>query len=232
MTPDTPTDHPAPTVQWVDALRFAVGAPEGRRSSTWRFWGNKKGDFYFSTRSLGGVLKTSLHRDGRCHTGFTSEYAARSDSVAPQGRSRHQDRWLLPNAPFCVAARILIPESELREYPTRSSRKKMKWLDPPRPGGMFVVSIYVATPEARGTRWPGSDRGSIPVGVMGAAQRTCWVVGIYQRVDVSTLAMIEGERIRLSVYSRAEKAVGRRAILGGAGPENGPRWALELAWQD
>ena len=39
----------------VDAIRFALGSVGGARSSTWRVWGNKKGDFYLATRTLGGI---------------------------------------------------------------------------------------------------------------------------------------------------------------------------------
>lgn len=52
-------------------LRWAVGSPNGLSGTAWRFWGNKKGDFYLSGRSLGHIMKTSFHRDGRCQTGLT-----------------------------------------------------------------------------------------------------------------------------------------------------------------
>lgn len=68
------------------------GSPTGPRSSTWRFWGNKKGDFYVSVRPLGGIVKTSFHRDGRCHTGLTGTYA---ESIG-RAAERHWDRWDLP----------------------------------------------------------------------------------------------------------------------------------------
>ena len=41
-----------------DGVRWAVGEQNGRRSSTYRFWGNKKGDFYLAARSIGGSLKS------------------------------------------------------------------------------------------------------------------------------------------------------------------------------
>ena len=56
-------------------IRWAIGAPDGPRSSAWRLWGNKKGDIYVAVRSLGGIIKASFHRDGRCQVGFTDSYA-------------------------------------------------------------------------------------------------------------------------------------------------------------
>ena len=105
----------------VNSIRFAVGSADARRSSTWSVGGNKKGDFYFSTRTLGGILKTSLHLDGRCHYAFTAEDLGKPQSLASKNRSRLLDRWNLPEAPFCCASRILMPETELRAFPTKDS---------------------------------------------------------------------------------------------------------------
>jgi hypothetical protein len=76
-------------------IRWAVGSPDGRRSSTWRLWGDKKGDVYLSMRSQGGRLKASFHRDRHCSVGFTKEY----ESIAKErfgADSRHWERWRLP----------------------------------------------------------------------------------------------------------------------------------------
>jgi hypothetical protein len=90
----------------VDAVRIAVGTIEGKKSSQWRFWGNKKGDIYASARSIGNIFKISLHRDGKCFAGFTSEFKEKRTGVL-QNRSRHFDKWQLNlNSPV-VAVQIL-----------------------------------------------------------------------------------------------------------------------------
>ena len=214
----------------ASSIRFAVGAANGRRSSTWRVWGNKKGDFYFSTRTLGGIVKTSLHRDGTCHYGFTSDYVAKPKSLAPKNRSRLLDRWHLPDAPFCAASRILIPEAELRDFPTVDS-DQMRWLTPPPPGGLFAAAVYVFRPDALGDGWPGADKGSIPIGVLTTGSRSAWVVGINQAMDAKTAAWLDNERRRLAESIKVEKAVGHRMVLAGAEGPDGARCYLEVAWQ-
>jgi hypothetical protein len=93
-------------------LRWAVGTPDGPRSSIWRLWGNKKGDVYFSVRSLGGILKASFHRDRRCQVGFTSNYT--ETAIQRFGaRSHHWERWVLPEAPTVRAVQIVVPANEL-----------------------------------------------------------------------------------------------------------------------
>jgi hypothetical protein len=93
-------------------LRWAVSTPDGPRSSIWRLWGNKKGDVYLSVRSLGGVLKASFHRDRRCQVGFTSNYT--ETAIQRFGaRSRHWERWVLPEAPTVRAVQIVVPANEL-----------------------------------------------------------------------------------------------------------------------
>ena len=125
-------------------FRFAVGYPAGPRSGIWRVWANVKGDFYFSARVLGGILKTSLHRDGRCHTGFTSEYIKNRGVLSSQNRSRHLDQWVLPCDPAVAAAEILIPETELRVFTVKKSNKII-WLTPPDKNQLVGVLLVVAT---------------------------------------------------------------------------------------
>jgi hypothetical protein len=214
----------------VKSIRFAVGSAGARRSSTWRVWGNKKGDFYFSTRTLGGIIKTSLHRDGRCHYGFTSDYVAKPDSLAPKDRSRLLDRWTLPDGPFCCAARILIPEAELRIFPPDDS-DQMRWLAPPAAGGVFVVAVYVLRADAPGDGWPGADKGALPIGILTTRVRSVWVVGINQQMDAQTIAWLDDQRRRLAASMTIATAVGHRMVLSGARADDGTRWYLEIAWQ-
>ena len=73
-----------------NVLRWAVGTPESPRSSTWRFWANKKGDFYLSMQSAVGIVKASFHTDGNCHIGHTSEYWKKQ---MLENAGRHWNKW-------------------------------------------------------------------------------------------------------------------------------------------
>lgn len=73
-------------------IRWAVGTPEGRRSSAWRLWGDPKGDTYLAMRSLAGQFKVSIHRDGQCYVGYHGKFlqAAKERFSAT---SRYFDQW-------------------------------------------------------------------------------------------------------------------------------------------
>lgn len=128
-----------------DGIRWAIGSSTGKRGSTWRFWGNKKGDFYLSVRTLGGILKTSFHRDRRCHTGFTSTYANENKLEG----SWHIDRWEIPDEPFVKALQVVTPVGELEEYKSAEATP-MKWLPIPPTGFVSVVTIALIRPDYGG----------------------------------------------------------------------------------
>ena len=47
-----------------ETYRFAVGSPDGPRSSTWRIWVEKDSSIYIGPRDTGGQFKVSLHPRG------------------------------------------------------------------------------------------------------------------------------------------------------------------------
>src|SRR5688572_6774902 len=123
--PEPPEEGGLVMLKPGDGIRWAVGSSDGFRSSTWRFWGNKKGDCYMSVRVLGGTFKMSFHGDRRCHSAFTTEYVQRV-SLA---RSRFMDQWTLPDEMIVKGLQVLTPVSELRVF-EEDNEKLMKWLPP------------------------------------------------------------------------------------------------------
>jgi hypothetical protein len=121
-----------------DGIRFAVGEPNGRRSGTWRLWGDKKGDVYLSMRTCGRMLKASFDRDRRCSVGFTSEY----EKIAKERfkvANRHWERWKLPDGEVVRLAQIVFPDSDLVSHDAKDG-DPMRWLPAPGPGRAVVVS--------------------------------------------------------------------------------------------
>jgi hypothetical protein len=172
-------------------IRWAVGSFDGPRSSTWRLWGDKKGDVYLSMRSLGGVIKASFHRDRRCSVGFTSEYHA--EARARFGvQSRHMSRWTLPEKGVVRAAQILIPNDDLLPF-EEIDAAQMRWLPAAGPGFATVISVFIAEPPELCT-WSDPQTDGNLVGVMSTPKRFTWVVATDQLLDQSTISMIEDGR--------------------------------------
>jgi hypothetical protein len=227
------TSQPEPPIVELkpsDGIRWALGGPTTLRASTWRFWGNKKGDFYLSVRHLGGVLKTSLHRDGHCHTGFTSEYA----SNLPTKRPRHLDRWALPDLPIVKAIQVLTPTEELEAYSSEET-VPMRWLPIPEPPLMSVVTVFILGPDyltPTDEPWPGAKYGAQPIGVAAAPSRTAFLVYSQQPMSDTTRLEIEAYRRRLlaDAASLVTPSPGLRAILIG-GNDPGPRYLVEIAYR-
>jgi len=212
----------------VDAVRIAVGTIEGKKSSPWRFWGNKKGDIYASARSMGNIFKISLHRDGKCFAGFTSEYKTKCTG-ALQNRSRHLDKWELNlNAPE-VAIQVLFLENELRTYKPKNL-DKVHWFFPPEKNEMFVATVYILPISIREVTFD-SSKIMFPIASFETSARNVLIVGHYQQLDLETNAWIKEERKRLDGYCNVEKSEGYRAIVGGYG-KNNRRWFFDMAWQE
>jgi len=110
-------------------LRFAMGSPNGPRSSTWSIIGHKRTrDLYIGCRSNMHEVKVSLHESGRWRFGYTA--------VAAAARGIDSDREMLSyDPPAEVApgwrhgASVSIPRSSLREsFPERA--RAIQWWPP------------------------------------------------------------------------------------------------------
>jgi hypothetical protein len=219
-------------------LRWAVGSHESPRSSTWRFWGNKKGDFYLSTRSMGGVFKTSFHRDGNCLAGFTREYLAAGREKGKSIPKRFLDEWKVDMSSQTRAFQILIPSAELRVFTTRNE-SQMKWLPSTPTGYGTTVSLFTA-PKLIDECWPGAQFGSEPIGLIATKSRVAWLVAKAHPIESGTEKELAAYRsqvqsgflldrsARAAIESQTDKS-GIRVLVSGNRPD-GERFCVEFAW--
>jgi hypothetical protein len=84
-------------------------------------------DVYVAARSLGGVLKASLHESGVCHVRAPDPRKWRSPGPPPN----FLDTWTIdPQAAFAFPFGVIIPTSELRAGPWPKQKETTKWLLP------------------------------------------------------------------------------------------------------
>lgn len=209
-----------------NAIRWAVGSPSGLRSSTWRLWGNKKGDIYVAVRSLGGITKVSFHRDGRCQVGFTDNYAATASRRFGVS-SRHWEKWRLPADPMVRVLQVLVPHSELRSFADRTPRD-ITWLPTPPEGSVAVVSIFVSA-QGSELQLRSGAHAVIAIGNLQASTRTAWVVYAHNSVDAVMATLIADKRAQLTRIPGATRwPRGTRAALWDSRTDH-DRHVLELA---
>jgi hypothetical protein len=217
-----------------EGIRWAVGDANARRSSTYRFWGNKKGDFYLSVRSLGGFLKTSLHRDGRCHTGLTSEYAAQRGVAV-----RHLDRWTVPLDQMVKAVQVMVPEHDLAVFGS-DDKDPMRWLRAPRAGRVAMIGI-VTLPAVQvqnlGDSWPGVNEGTEPIGVIATSTRTAFVIHWENALAADQETELQNLRALLAADAARQgivPGVGLRAVLVGqvSDAKTTTRSLIDISFQD
>lgn len=210
-----------------DGIRWAIGAKDGLRGSTWRFWGNKKGDFYAAVRTMGGLFKTSLHRDRWCQTGLTQEFYKK----APHEPRRRPDRWQLPDEPWVTALEIVTPAEELELIESQEA-DPMAWLPAPKPGFISVVTIHIwqtGVPLNTGERWPGEARGTAPIGVIRTDMRSAVAVHGHFTLNDQTRRIFDRFRVEVKKNAPPEFAPGSgvRTIFVG-NHANGVRFQAEL----
>jgi len=215
--------------------RFAVGEPDGPRSSIWRLWATPKGDVYLTARSLGGTMKASLHRSGNWQFGFTSEFETKGRS---QGNwpldSRHIERWVRPpeiGGGITLAFRVVIPASELREWPLETS-KEVQWLPAPDSGNAGVIELAFteeALPLSKG--WPGKNRvRTSPFGLIGLATgEFAWLLYRQEAMTDEYREKLEEYRARVLGQVPGPILKGKRIALHGLNHEDGCRFFIDLA---
>ncbi|WP_155826646.1 hypothetical protein [Jongsikchunia kroppenstedtii] len=111
-------------------VRFAVGSPDGPRSSTWRVWTSKtKNDWYAAVRVLAGRQKWSFHRSGVWRHAFLTE----EDAKPYLDEDRVMDRWERPaefTPGWTRALQIRVPVAGLRVGVDDGKGKPVKFVDP------------------------------------------------------------------------------------------------------
>jgi hypothetical protein len=209
-------------------LRCAVGSLNGPRSSIWRIWGNPKGDIYVAVRSLGGIIKASFHRDGKCQVGFTSEYAKTAQARFGKD-SRHWETWRLPPEPVVRVLQILVPTSELRSF-LEYKTGEVVWLQPPESNLIATVSVILAPPLAE-IEPPAALASARLVGTVRTSLRNAWVFYAHSSIDETLKGIIATEHAKLrKLPSPATVLPGTRAVMWDSRPDH-DRHVLELAYE-
>src|SRR5690349_1647237 len=111
------------------AIRLVVGDPAGQYSASLRVWSPaRKSDVYAGVRERSGEFKISLHGDGECHAGLTSEFAqSQGAAISSMGGSRHQSRWTRRThvgSQFETPLQFVFPASELRSWRERPFKEQ------------------------------------------------------------------------------------------------------------
>ena len=175
---------------------WAIGSSDGPRSTAWFLSGNKKGDIYVSVRSLGGTIKASFHKDGRCQMGFTEAYAPTAIRRFTSPSGRHWETWQLPANPLVRILQVIVPHSELRSFIDRNPSPDLVWLPTPSEGSVAVMSIFVTT-QATELQLSSCPHGTIVVGKVPTSIRTAWLVYARNPIDAAMANVIDGVRTQL-----------------------------------
>jgi hypothetical protein len=140
--------------------RFIVRSEDGKRSGIWRIWtslGGKKSDIYLTVRPLAGRLKVSIHESGQCQASFDREFISEiEDRGTWERNSRHLLKWsLIELTPgVALAARIIVPTSELTEIPI-TPRKPFVCVPAAPTGKAVEFACFLTASNAKVTGWPG-----------------------------------------------------------------------------
>jgi len=109
-----------------DRFRFAISRKDGRHSHTWAVWG-KKNDFYITSRSIGGQIKTSLHDKGGFRVHFDKNFLWQMKAVGREPPKREVVLWpkpLVPETGAVHVASVLFPTDYLTADAPKSTKQK------------------------------------------------------------------------------------------------------------
>jgi len=196
-----------------DALRVAVGTPEGRRSSTWRIWFGDA-DIYAAHRSIAHWRKVTIHypRSPEKPTtlrygGYTTHYAEKHGLPSSVQERAHAIWPGLEFAPdYFIEFRFRIPECELRRFTAKES-EDTHWLKPPPPRQASEVSIVSGPPSHTGLVPQRAGGGDVElIGEFQLANgRFVWIMHHYIPFSASEL-----KRIRLISKDEVNRRAGGR----------------------
>ncbi len=123
------------------SARFGVGDPAANRSSEWLvLWSSSSSDVYVAARTLGGLLKVSLHESGKCHVRAPDFQKWLSPGTPP----RFLDTWTIdPQSRYEFPFGVIIPTSELRPGPWSQHKSKgTLWL-PAKPNSAVEIGVFL-----------------------------------------------------------------------------------------
>jgi len=139
-----PKVHPMPAPA---ELRVAIGSPDGRRSTVWKFAAHRS-EIYILSRMFGSDCKVSLHSSGQCQWSGTGAWVKKDPSR--RNADRHFMKWSAARphgASAALVLRIRIPESELREVEVEEDVTDVLWLPAPGAGQTSSFACYVTPPS-------------------------------------------------------------------------------------
>lgn len=221
------------------ALRFGIQDGTGHRAATWKLWteaADGKSDVYLACRSLGGVLKASLHESGNWHIAYSQRaFEENVKGTIPKFTDRFMEKWPRPSeiAPgITLAFRIVTPWSAVTNAIEGSNVKGVIWLpNAPEPQAT-EIDIFLVKPTTPVTGWPGKRSmgtsliGSIPLESGETVWAVYWVVVM---PDLTTAAKGTG-RFYKGKSKKDLEGKGLRALVFGTEPD-GSRVMYDCAVQ-
>jgi hypothetical protein len=139
-------------------VRFAVGAPDGITSNSWKIWPTKSG-VYIQCRDNFQEAKVSLHTStdphipGRWRMGISEEFWPKISHLRSHDDNRAWEVWDEPSPSLpgtVVAFKLIFPTSELAVKPEH--RRSRKWRDviyieSAPPGKLTVLTLFITSGE-------------------------------------------------------------------------------------
>jgi len=218
-------------------LRFGFGSKNGHHSGIWRIWASTspyKSDVYLAPRAMASSLKVSFHESGSWQASFTSEFETKMKDKGEWSRgSRHIEIWKKPEnitKDVTLAFRVIIPQSELRNYLIDlPASKEVFWIPESTNGKVAEIAVIFAKPDSIKAEWPGKV--NMGTSLMGhhvlPNSDSLWIV---YRFDPSLESMVEEQKkvARQGIFAgspdffrgnKIKAEVGHRVILSGEGSD-------------
>jgi hypothetical protein len=186
-------------------VRLAAGTPDGPYSSVLRIWSPAgKSDVYAGVRERSGEMKVSLHADGTCLAGLTSDFALREpEALAALGGKRHQSKWKRTThagSQFVTPLQFSLPVSEFRNWRTRSKRDPaITWIPAPAADYSVIVTCGFSGQLLPNEEWPGRKNGTHLIGTKLLPNgEKLWVLWQYCPTSPLELSMLAEARTLLA----------------------------------
>lgn len=124
-------------------VRIAVGGPNLRRSTVWKFSAHKS-EIYILSRMFGADSKVSLHSSGDCQWSCTDAWVKKVDGR--KNADRHIAKWFVSRPTGNAATHVFqirIPETELRVVDVVEDLGDVEWLPVPPKAHTVSLECYI-----------------------------------------------------------------------------------------
>lgn len=210
------------------ALRFGIHDDADRRAATWKLWtetSDGKSELYLTNRSLGGVLKASLHESGKWHIAYSkSTFENKVKGANPKFKDRFIEKWPRPpefQPGATKAFSIVTPWSAVANPIKGSNVKKVDWIPNAPEGKATEIQIIITQPTIELNGWPGKKSpGTSLIGSISLENgETAWVV--YWVVDMPDFSSLRKATLRPYKGVKKENIPkeGLRIIIFGTAPD-------------